>query len=162
MLRRAILVSLLFSASLAVVVIPAAAQLPHRHSMARSLIRGSTVRRPRASKPEDTEPPEQAAQPWWIPLLLAIPTLLFMFGAAPGIIASSKGIPNWKSYFWRGLFFGYLFFPIVLVLLYQVLKYESEPIYNQAQLRPPNVVVRQPVPAESKPSPTSFQPENNP
>jgi hypothetical protein len=66
-----------------------------------------------------------------------------MFGAVPGIVANSKGIPNWKSYFRRGLFFGFFFFPIVLVLLYQVLKYEPEPITNQAQMRPPNIAVPQ-------------------
>jgi hypothetical protein len=91
-----------------------------------------------------------------------------MFGAVPGIIASSKGIPHWKSYFWRGLFFGFLFFPIVIILIYQVMKYEPEPIYNQAQIRPPNIAVPQTArsdgiaAAADIPPPVSFQPENNP
>src|ERR1035438_4951070 len=114
MFRRSLLILLLFSASLAVVAYPAAAQLHHRHPMARSWVPGSNIRPHPVGKPKDPD------VPWWIPLIEAIPTLLFMFGAVPGIIASSKGIPHWKSYFWRGLFFGFLFFPVVMVLIYQI------------------------------------------
>ena len=131
------LLTLLLNASLAVVALPATAQLYRHHPMARHLVHASNISSRPLSKPKDPD------VPWWLPLVEAIPTLLFMFGAIPGIIASSKGLPNWKSYFWRGIFFGFLFFPIVLILLYQVLKYESEPITNQAQIRPPNVVVPQ-------------------
>lgn len=137
MFRRSLLTILLLSASLAVVASPATAQLYHHHPMARSWVPGSNIR------PHPKGNTEGQQVEWWLPLVEAIPTLLFMFGALPGIIASSKGIPNWKSYFWRGLFFGFLFFPVVLVLIYQVLKYEPEPITNQAQIRPPNVAVPQ-------------------
>ena len=81
--------------------------------------------------------------------------------------SNSKGLPNWKSYFWRGLFFGFLFFPIVLVLLYQVLKYEPVPITNQAQIRPPNIAVPQTArsdgihAAADIPSPVSFQADSD-
>ena len=161
MLRRLVL-TLLLGASLAVAGPSAAAQLhlhPH-HSMARRLVHASNISPHPLSKPKDPE------VPWWLPLVETIPTLLFMFGAVPGIIASSKGLPNWKSFFWRGIFFGFLFFPIVLILLYQVLKYESETITNQAKIRPPNVAVPQAVPqpaqVDTKPPPISFQPEPNP
>jgi hypothetical protein len=49
-----------------------------------------------------------------------------------------------------------------------VMKYEPEPIYNQAQIRPPNIAVPQAarsdgIPAAADiPPPVSFQPENNP
>jgi len=137
MFRRSLLTILLLSASLAVVAPPATAQLYHHHPMARSWVPGSNIR------PHPAGNTEGQQVEWWLPLVEAIPTLLFMFGAVPGIIASSKGIPNWKSYFWRGLFCGFLFFPVVMVLIYQVLKYEPPHITNQAQLRPPNIVVPQ-------------------
>ena len=137
MLRRSLL-TLILSASLAVVALPATAQLHHHHPTGSKL--GPRIETYLLAHWAN---PETRTLPWWLPLVEAIPTLLFMFGAVPGIIASSKGIPNWKSYFWRGLFFGFLFFPIVLVLLYQVLKYEPVPITNQAQIRPPNIVVPQ-------------------
>ena len=161
MLRR-LLLTLFLGATLAVVALPAIAQLHHHRPMARSWVPGSNIRPHPVGKTEDQE------VAWWLPLVEAIPTLLFMFGAVPGIIASSKGIPGWKSYFWRGVFFGFLFFPIVLILLYQVLKYEPEPINNQAQIRPPNIAVPQTarsdgIPAAADiPPPISFQAENNP
>ena len=161
MFRRSLLPILLLSASLAVVASPATAQLYHHHPMARSWVPGSNIRQHPVDKTKDQE------VTWWLPLVEAIPTLLFMFGAAPGIIANSKGIPNWKSYFWRGLFFGFLFFPIVLILLYQVLKYEPPHITNQALIRPPNIVVPQTArsdgihtPADI-PVPASYQTEAN-
>jgi hypothetical protein len=160
MMLRRLLLTLILNASLAVVALPATAQLHRHHPMARHLVHASNISSRPLSKPKDPD------VPWWLPLVEAIPTLLFMFGAIPGIVASSKGLPNWKSYFWRGIFFGFLFFPIVLILLYQVLKYESEPITNQAQIRPPNVAVPQAVPqpvqVDTKPPPISFQPEPNP
>jgi hypothetical protein len=161
MLRR-LLLTLFLSAALAVVAFPAAAQLHHHRPMARSWVPGSNIR------PHPAGDTEGQKVEWWLPLVEAIPTLLFMFGAVPGIIANSKGIPYWKSYFWRGLFFGFLFFPIVMILIYQVMKYEPEPIYNQAQIRPPNIAVPQTarsdgIPAAADiPPPVSFQPENNP
>ena len=162
MFRRSLLILLLFSASLAVVAYPATAQLHHRHPMARSWVPGSNIRPHPVGKAKDPD------VPWWIPLIEAIPTLLFMFGAVPGIIASSKSIPHWKSYFWRGLLFGFLFFPIVMVLIYQVLKYEHPAITNQALIRPPNIVVPQPARSDGIHTPAaippliSFQAENDP
>ena len=159
MFRRSLLSILLLSASLAVVASPPIAQLHHHRPMARSWGPGSNIR------PHPKGNTEGQKVEWWLPLVEAIPTLLFMFGAVPGIIASSKDIPNWKSYFWRGLFFGFLFFPVVMVLIYQVLKYEPPHITNQAQLRPPNIVVPQTArsdgihtPADIPP-PISFQAE---
>src|ERR1039458_6931178 len=134
MLRR-LLLTLFLGATLAVVALPAIAQLHRHHPMARSWVPGSNIRPHPVGKTDDQE------VPWWLPLIEAIPTLLFMFGAVPGIIASSKGIPHWKSYFWRGLFFGFLFFPIVMVLIYQVLKYEHPAITNPVQLGAPNIAV---------------------
>jgi hypothetical protein len=136
MLRRSLL-TIILSAALAVVALPATAQLHHHRQLARSWVPGSRI----PPRPLGNTGGQEVE--WWLPLVEAIPTLLFMFGAVPGIIANSKGLPNWKSYFWRGLFFGFLFFPIVLVLLYQVLKYEPVPITNQAQIRPPNIAVPQ-------------------
>jgi len=161
MLRR-LLLTLFLGATLAVVALPAIAQLHHHRPMARSWVPGSNIRPHPVGKTEDQE------VAWWLPLVEAIPTLLFMFGAMPGIMASSKGLPNWKSYFWRGLFFGFLFFPVVMILIYQVLKYEPEPITNQAKIRPPNIAVPQTArsdgihAAADIPPPVSFQAENNP
>ncbi len=160
MLRR-LLLTLFLGAALAVVASPAAAQLHRHHPMARSWVPGSNIGPHPVGKTDDQE------VPWWLPLVEAIPTLLFMFGAVPGTIANSKGLPNWKSYFWRGLFFGFLFFPIVLVLLYQVLKYEPVPITNQAQIRPPNVAVPQAARSDGIhsiadiPPPVSFHADSN-
>lgn len=162
MFRRSLLSILLLSASLAVGASPAIAQLHHHRPMARSWVPGSNIRPHQAGNTEGQK------VEWWLPLVEAIPTLLFMFGVVPGIIASSKGIPNWKSYFWRGLFFGFLFFPVVMVLIYQVLKYEPTHITNQAQLRPPNIVVPQTARSDGIhthadiPPPISFQVGNNP
>ena len=160
MLRRSLL-TIILSAALAVVALPATAQLHHHRQLARSWVPGSRI----PPRPLGNTGGQEVE--WWLPLVEAIPTLLFMFGAVPGIIANSKGLPNWKSYFWRGLFFGFLFFPIVLVLLYQVLKYEPVPITNQAQIRPPNVAVPQTARSDGIhsiadiPPPVSFHADSN-
>jgi len=160
MLRRSLL-TIILSAALAVVALPATAQLHHHRQLARSWVPGSRIPQHLVGNVGGQK------VEWWLPLVEAIPTLLFMFGAVPGIIANSKGLPNWKSYFWRGLFFGFLFFPVVLVLIYQVLKYEPEPITNQAQIRPPNIAVPQTArsdgihAAADIPSPVSFQADSD-
>jgi hypothetical protein len=160
MFRRAIL-TLILSAAQAVVALPATAQLHHHHQITRSWVPGSRM----PPRPMGNAGGQQVE--WWLPLVEAIPTLLFLLGATPGIIANRKDIPNWKSYFWRGLFFGFFFFPIVLVLLYQVLKYEPAPITNQAQIRPPNIAVPQTARSDGGhaaadiPHPVSFEAESD-
>jgi hypothetical protein len=55
----------------------------------------------------------------------------------------------------------------VLVLLYQVLKYEPVPITNQAQIRPPNIAVPQTARSDrihsiaDIPPPVSFRADSN-
>ena len=150
---------------LAAIAVPVVAQIHHHQHAAR-------VSDPQncacASQPLYELPPRplgnagQEKVAWWLPLVEAVPTLLCFLGALPGIIAIQRGVPNWKSYFWRGIFFGFLFFPVVLILLYQVLKYEPTPITNQAQMRPPNVVIPQSAGATfvaETPPPVTFQSE---
>ena len=141
---------------LAAIAVPVVAQIHHHQHVTRGWTPGSRL---------PPRPPVNAGQEkvaWWLPLAEAVPTLLCFLGALPGIIATQRGVPNWKSYFWRGIFFGFLFFPVVLILLYQVLKYQPIPITNQAQMRPPNVVIPQSAGAtfvaETPPS-VSFQVE---
>jgi hypothetical protein len=128
MLRRFPLTLIL----LAVVALPATAQHPHAH----------LHRLPHVQTPTTAIAPQPSSSelPWLVPAFRLISFLVFLFGAVPGIIAKSKGMPNWKKIFFWGLFFGFLFFPVVLVLLYKVLKYESPPINNQAAFRQVNPV----------------------
>jgi hypothetical protein len=153
MLRRSVLTVVVLL--LAVVVLPATALSHHRRQLVRSSVPGSNV-------PAESRAP-QPEVPWMMPLLEAIPALFFLFGAVPGIIATSKGMPNWMSYFWGGLVFGFLFLPAVFVLLYKVLKWKETPMTNQTMLRPPNIVV----PAGGRESPetrvpVNFQDSSNP
>ena len=116
---------------LAVVVLPAAA-LPHHPRPLHTAVNNSTSARPHIMTPE--------APTWLVPALNLVTSLLFLFGAVPGIIAYNKEMPNKKRILISGIIFGFLFFPITFVLLYRVLKYEKPPVMDQATFRPANVV----------------------
>ena len=116
---------------LAVVALPAAALRPHPRMLPLAS-HNSAIAKPPQSTPE--------APSWVTPALRLISSLMFLFGAVPGIIARNKEMPNWKRILFSGIVFGYLFFPIALFELYKVLKYEKPPVMDQATFRPANVV----------------------
>jgi hypothetical protein len=127
MLRRFTCILIL----LAVVALPAAALRHHPRTMP-TAVNNSTSTKPHISIPE--------APTWLIPALNLVTSLLFLFGAVPGIIAYNKDMPNKNRILIFGIIFGYLFFPITFVLLYRALKYEKPPVKDQASFRPANVV----------------------
>ncbi len=127
MLRRFIGILIL----LAVVTFPAAA-LQHHPRVSPLAGHKSALAKPLLSTPD--------APSWVVPALRLVSSLMFLFGAAPGIMARNKEMPNWKGILFSGIFFGFLFFPIELFLLYKVLKYEKPPVTNQAAFRPANHV----------------------
>jgi hypothetical protein len=116
---------------LAAVALPAAALRPHPR-MLPPVVHNSALVKPPLSTPE--------APSWVAPALRLVSSLMFLFGAVPGIIARNKEMPNWKSILFSGIFFGFLFFPIALFQLYKVLGYEKPPVMDQASFRPANHV----------------------
>ena len=127
MLRRFTCILIL----LAVVALPAAALRPHPRMLS-PVGHNSARAKPPLSTPE--------APSWVAPALRLVSSLMFLFGAVPGIIACNKGMPNWERILFSGIVFGYLFFPIALFQLYKVLKYEKPPVTDQASFRPANQV----------------------
>jgi hypothetical protein len=116
---------------LAVVAMPAAALRPHPRMLS-SVGHNSALAKPPLSTPE--------APSWVAPALRLVSSLMFLFGAVPGIMARNREMPNWKSILFYGISFGFLFFPIALFQLYKVLNYEKPPVTDQASFRPANHV----------------------
>jgi hypothetical protein len=127
MLRRFTCIFIL----LAVVALPAAALWHHPRTLPAAVNNWNSAK-PHISTPE--------APTWLVPSLNLVTSLLFLFGAVPGIIAYNKEMPNKKRILISGIIFGFLFFPITFVLLYRVLKYEKPPVMDQASFRPENQV----------------------
>jgi hypothetical protein len=116
---------------LAVVALPAAALRHHPRNFP-TAVNSSTSAKPHISAPD--------APTWLVPALNLLTSLMFLFGAVPGIIAYNKEMPNKNKILFSGIVFGFLFFPITFFLLYRVLKYERLPVMDQAQFRSVNHV----------------------